>query len=582
MGQLNGTNRSRRKVKGNVLSRTANNIYKLTYIMGINTVRSIRRTKKRTYAFVAFLSLSCFNFVVRILSPVYRKFVYPHLRMLAHKFYNLGQNVKTAAGRVGQASRMGTVAFINEFFRVVAAGYKRYKKTLFTAINWTAPVAAVFALVFVINGWAGKNYALAVIYDGKEVAYVSDESVFNEAKNMFLGRVIAEGQDFELEEPVLKAVEAKSEEIITSKDLCDKLLVVFADEVKESVGLYIDNVFVGAVTDYDKLACALDSVLCEKLTGKEGERAEFDNNVQLVSGYFPSGALVPVDHLVGKITGKNAEVAPDLSQTQDANTATASGVFMTQLKLFNSQTYNSASSAEMTESNSEEPVLKVRIARLETYEKSIPFKVQENPSTSYYEGYRKVTVKGKDGVESITDEVVYLDGVEVSRTNVNKIVIKEPVNEQVTVGKRKVAAVDDKYKNVKGNGVVTGKFGLPIIGYGCNSGYKTKRRPSHSGMDFASPKGTNILAADGGVVESVKFHGSYGLYVVVRHENGYSTLYAHMSKAYVTAGQKVSKGQVIGAVGSTGRSTGNHLHFEIRINGTPVNPAPYLGIPNGK
>lgn len=582
MGHLTGgNNRSDRKVnkKVNIFSRTIDYIYKLSYIMGINTVRYGKRAKKRVCGFVVFFSLRCFDFARKLAIPLYKRFVYPHAKKVAVKFSTFALNVKKAFSRIGKASRKGLVPFIREFFRAVSAGFRRYKGPVFAFFNWAAPLTAAFALVFVVNGWLGKDYVLAVIYNGEEIGYISEEAVFNEAAEQFMGRVITEDYDFELGTPELRAVEAKSEQVITSKELCEKLLVVFGNEIQESVGLYIDNIFVGAVTDYDKLTCALDNVLCESLTGKEGGRAEFDNNVQMVTGYFPTAAIVPVNDLVDRITGNREDIDMYGAQATDASTAKANGVVMTQLKLFNSQLYNNG---ERLDTQTVDPVLKVRIARIETYEKTIPYKVQENPTTKHYEGYRKVTVKGKDGLESVTDEVVYLDGVEVSRTNVNRVVVKEPVNEQVTIGKRKVAAEDSQYTNQKGNGVSTGKFGLPIIGYGCNSGYRTKRRPNHTGMDFASPRGTNILAADGGVVQSVKYHGSYGLYVVIKHDNGYSTLYAHMSKTYVVAGQKVSKGQVIGGVGSTGRSTGNHLHFEIRINNTPVNPAPYLGIPNGR
>lgn len=578
MGHFTGdNNRSDRKVnkKVNIISRTIDYIYKLSYVMGINTVRSGRRAKKRVCRFFVFFSLMCFDFALKLAAPLYKRFVYPHVkRVLALLF-----NVKTAFSRMGKASKKGLVPFVSEFLRALSAGYKRYKRPVFTLINWAAPMTAVVALVFVVNGWFAKDYALAVVYNGEEIAYVSDETVFNEAANLLMGRVITGNYDFELATPKLVTVEAKPENLITSEKLCDKLIVIFGNEIQEGVGLYIDNVFVGAVTDYDKLTCALGNVLSENLTGTEGERAEFDNSVESLSGFFPADAIVPVDDLVSRITGNKCSASSDGPLTLDSSNAKASGVVTTQLKLFNSQLY---SSSEKLDTQNNEPVLKVRIARLETYEKKIPFKVQENSTTNYYEGYKKVTVKGKDGVESITDEVVYLDGVEVSRNNVNRVVVKEPVNEQVTIGKRKVASEGSQYANVKGNGIVTGKFGLPIIGYGCNSGYRTKHRPNHTGMDFASPRGTNILAADGGVVQSVKYQGSYGLHIVIKHDNGYSTLYAHMSKTYVVAGQKVSKGQVIGGVGSTGRSTGNHLHFEIRINNTPVNPAPYLGIPNGK
>ena len=100
----------------------------------------------------------------------------------------------------------------------------------------------------------------------------------------------------------------------------------------------------------------------------------------------------------------------------------------------------------------------------------------------------------------------------------------------------------------------------------------------HLGLDIGASYGTPVVAYQGGTVIIAAYHWSYGNYVVVDHGNGLSTLYAHMSALNVSAGSTVSAGQQVGAVGSTGSSTGPHLHFEVRINGSTVDPAPYLGI----
>jgi murein DD-endopeptidase MepM/ murein hydrolase activator NlpD len=98
----------------------------------------------------------------------------------------------------------------------------------------------------------------------------------------------------------------------------------------------------------------------------------------------------------------------------------------------------------------------------------------------------------------------------------------------------------------------------------------------HNGVDIPAPSGTSILAARGGVVVTSDYNSSYGNYVVISHGNGDSTLYAHMSKKAVSEGDSVSQGQVIGYVGTTGSSTGNHLHFEIRVGGSRQNPLNYF------
>ena len=101
--------------------------------------------------------------------------------------------------------------------------------------------------------------------------------------------------------------------------------------------------------------------------------------------------------------------------------------------------------------------------------------------------------------------------------------------------------------------------------------------PGHRGIDFPSPQGTPVMAAEAGTVTTVLYSNkSYGNRVIIDHGNGISTLYGHNSTISVSLGQRVSKGQTIAGGGSTGRSTGNHVHFEIRINGKPINPTSYV------
>ena len=108
----------------------------------------------------------------------------------------------------------------------------------------------------------------------------------------------------------------------------------------------------------------------------------------------------------------------------------------------------------------------------------------------------------------------------------------------------------------------------PILGY----------RRFHAGLDFAASYGSTIRAADSGTVIFAGWYGGYGKAVIISHGKGITTLYGHTSELYVTEGQSVQKGLVIAAVGFTGLSTGPHLHFEVRRNGTPVDPANYLGL----
>jgi murein DD-endopeptidase MepM/ murein hydrolase activator NlpD len=126
-----------------------------------------------------------------------------------------------------------------------------------------------------------------------------------------------------------------------------------------------------------------------------------------------------------------------------------------------------------------------------------------------------------------------------------------------------------------------GSFSWPVTGtitspFGWRSNPFGGSPEFHQGLDIAAPTGTTVTAAAGGTVMMAQWYGGYGNYVLIDHGGGYSTGYGHLSAIYVTVGQAVTRGQAIGAVGSTGQSTGPHLHFEVRIAGKPVDPAPRL------
>ena len=100
---------------------------------------------------------------------------------------------------------------------------------------------------------------------------------------------------------------------------------------------------------------------------------------------------------------------------------------------------------------------------------------------------------------------------------------------------------------------------------------------NHKGMDIAAPAGTDIYASDSGTVLEAGWNdGGYGNYVIIDHGNGYVTLYGHASEVFVSAGDTVEQGQLIAAVGTTGDSTGNHCHFEVRYGGEYLNPADFV------
>lgn len=123
---------------------------------------------------------------------------------------------------------------------------------------------------------------------------------------------------------------------------------------------------------------------------------------------------------------------------------------------------------------------------------------------------------------------------------------------------------------------------MPLEGAALTSGYGMRTHPvlggrrQHSGIDLAAATGTPVYATVDGVIGRADWYSSYGLYVAIEHGASMQTRYAHLSRLAVAAGDNVKKGDLIGYVGSTGRSTGPHLHYEVRIDGLAVNPIPYM------
>ncbi len=123
---------------------------------------------------------------------------------------------------------------------------------------------------------------------------------------------------------------------------------------------------------------------------------------------------------------------------------------------------------------------------------------------------------------------------------------------------------------------------MPVEGSALTSSYGMRTHPvlggrrQHKGVDLAMPVGTPVYATADGVIGRADWFSSYGLYVAIEHGGNIQTRYGHMSRLNVAAGQQVKKGDVIGYVGTTGRSTGPHLHYEVRIAGVAVNPVPYM------
>ena len=236
----------------------------------------------------------------------------------------------------------------------------------------------------------------------------------------------------------------------------------------------------------------------------------------------------------------------------------------------------------------------------ETNEDYVEEKLKENLDVTYK--YYEIALKD-DVIDSVntgdeaeqlvkqikeenSEKEIDLSIVEKYSNNVEEVktseieVAKEKISTKVSEEIKEQEEAEEERKRIESMPVINGirLAVLPINGtitsrYGVSSRIRSS---AHTGLDIAAPSGTPIKVVSDGTVTCASYNGSYGNLVKVDHGNGIETWYAHTSKMYVTVGQKVTAGDVIAAVGSTGNSTGAHLHLEIRINGQHVNPQNYL------
>ena len=214
------------------------------------------------------------------------------------------------------------------------------------------------------------------------------------------------------------------------------------------------------------------------------------------------------------------------------------------------------------------PVLSVQTVEHQVYTQAIECPVETQEDSSMYKGSSKILTQGVEGEASVEANVTFVNGYEREREIISSTTLREPTTTIKAVGTK------EKPKTAS-----SGSFAWPITGR-INSYFGGRyifgSYSYHSGIDIQATHGATIKAADGGTVTFSGYKGSYGYLVVITHDNGIQTYYAHNSSLLVSAGQKVYKGQAIAKAGSTGRSTGTHCHFEMRVNGSAVNPLNYL------
>ncbi|MBQ2795101.1 MAG: peptidoglycan DD-metalloendopeptidase family protein [Oscillospiraceae bacterium] len=450
-------------------------------------------------------------------------------------------------------------------------------KIFCTIFNYVAPVLALVFLVVTIQYFSALQYGLAFESNGKTLAYIADETVYNKAEQIIRSRTSAEISDIEKINPGFAVVPVSSLELTEPEELANIILGSSGQSVYEGYGLYIDDEFVGSTDEADNLLALLDEYREQfREEGDTESKLQFKQKLALVDGVYPTSSIMAISEFRQLL---NSEIEGEKYHTVSAGESPSLIADMYDLYYQELVAMNPALQDNPTIRVGQELVvsksvsyLNVTTTRREVYTEEVPFPINKTPSDKYYNTYSKVTKKGVPGEQLVTALVTYEDGMAVSRQVLATELLKEPVAQEMVVGtKNPIYAVGNASGTSKGFIWPTNKAGAYVS---CGIwGYK-----GHTGTDITGTgHGSNIYASAAGTVVTAKSgRTGYGNYIIINHGDGITTLYAHCSKLYVKVGQYVNQGDIIAAMGSTGNSTGTHLHFEIRINGQYMNPLNYI------
>lgn len=438
----------------------------------------------------------------------------------------------------------------------------------------------VFAIVMMgVMGAAGVlNYCTAYeySYNGQKLGLVKEkddvlqitdlvQGALTEEKNM---KIVIDAKD----DITFHRKLALDESQIDNSEQVLKRLTYMGDLKVKATGIYVNGKKIGAVQDRKTAEKALKDV-ADKYT-KQGDNIEVESvrfleKVDIKTANTDLEDLHSEEEMVDLLctSGEKETVHKVVAGDTLHSIAKKYDVWEDQLladnKGINSKKLEVGSNIIVKQ---QAPVLTYEVVEKITYDKVIEHKVEEQKSADIYEGMTETQQAGSDGLSEITARVTLQNGKKVVEEDLVTTVKEEPVTEVVLVGTKERPPT-----------VGSGKYIWPLKdSFTRTSGFGSRWGRQHKGIDLAVSVGTTVYAADGGTVVEAQYSGSYGNVVMIDHQNGQETRYAHNSKLLVKKGDKVYQGQPIAKSGNTGRSTGPHVHFEIRFNGEPRNPLNYL------
>mgnify|MGYP005812370135 FL=1 len=469
-----------------------------------------------------------------------------------------------------------------ERFRYFRRGARLYFPLVLNALAYLLPVAALAGFAYIVQDRMNVNYVLEVMVNGEPVGSVASEQVFESARDDVQGR-IQTVQDSDQDTQATMAAVTQLEldptytlaiggDVMNEMEVANAILSASGGAIGEATAVYIDGSLQFVTQDGDHLRSYLESVKQPYEDASDPNvRVSFVHDISLVDGLYLQASMVSYSDILSVLNeggGARTYTAAEGDTVQTVLDAT--GVAWDSLAALNPELTGTdqelAAGTEVITGVQSPDLLQVKVIRRESYTSEIPYDTVETQSSEYDFGETVVTSAGQNGLQEITQDITYIDGVQTEISTVSVETLQEPVSEYVTKGTHLKSGMTANYGS--------GEWMWPVPQYTYVSRWMSS---FHKGADICAAYGTPIYASDSGVVVTAGYHYSYGNYVVIDHGNGWTTLYGHMSALGCSSGQAVERGEVIGYVGSTGNSTGNHCHFEMHHNGTLVSARNFFG-----
>lgn len=432
-------------------------------------------------------------------------------------------------------------------------------------------VSAALGIALTLTTLYTTSYAVTV--DGQSVGVVADRNVVDEA----IQEVEEEGSTllgyhYQIKGSVDYQFALTLKTDITQKTEIEDYFFSQLNEVSDHLRkceVLVDGRSVGVVKDEDALHEMLEGLKDQYVT-ENTVSADFVENVT-VNYVYTADSLMTIEEMLAALeSNSTGETTYTVAKGDTFNgIAYANDMSVSDLQALNPGVdINRLMIGDVLNVRELVPTLSVKTLDHQVYTQSIECPVETREDSSMYKGTSKIITQGVEGEAQVEANVTYVNGYERDREILSTTTVREPTTTVKAVGTK------EKPKTAS-----SGSFSWPIRGK-INSYFGGRyifgSYSFHSGIDIQAAYGATIKAADGGTVTFSGYKGTYGYLVVITHDNGTQTYYGHNSSLLVSAGQKVYKGQAIAKAGSTGRSTGTHCHFEIRVNGTAVNPLNYL------